>query len=46
MAESILQTTKDAGRLKLTTDRTDISADGQDLSFVTVEAVDEKGGFN
>ncbi len=43
VADSILQTTGDAVRLKLTADRTDLSADGQDLAFVTVEAVDEKG---
>jgi beta-galactosidase len=43
VADSILQTTNDAARLKLTTDRTEISADGQDLAFVTVEAVDDKG---
>ena len=42
-AESILQTTGDAVALKLTADRAALSADGQDLSFVTVEAVDEKG---
>ena len=29
--------------LKLTADRTVLTADGQDLAFVTVEAIDEKG---
>jgi beta-galactosidase len=43
VAESILQTTGDPVRLKLTADRATLSADGQDLVFVTVEAVDEKG---
>ncbi len=43
VAESILATTGDPVRLKLTADRTVLSADGQDLAFVTVEAVDEKG---
>jgi beta-galactosidase len=43
VAESILATAGDPVRLKLTADRTVLSADGQDLAFVTVEAVDEKG---
>jgi beta-galactosidase len=43
VAESVLQTTGVPVRLKLTVDRTSLSADGQDLAFVTVEAVDEKG---
>jgi beta-galactosidase len=43
VAQSILQTTGAAVRLKLTADRTVLSADGQDLAFVTVEAMDEKG---
>ncbi len=43
VAESILQTTGDPVRLKLTADRTVLAADGEDLAFVTVEAVDEKG---
>ena len=43
VAESILQTTGDPVRLKLTADRTVVNADGQDLAFITVEAVDEKG---
>jgi beta-galactosidase len=43
VAESILATTGDPVRLKLTSDRTVLGADGQDLAFVTVEAVDEKG---
>ena len=43
VAESILQTTGAPARLKLTTDRTILNADGQDLAFITVEAVDDKG---
>jgi beta-galactosidase len=43
VAESILETTGYAVRLKLTADRTVLGADGQDLAFVTVEALDEKG---
>jgi beta-galactosidase len=43
VADSILQTTGDPVQLKLTADRTILSADGQDLAFVTVEAVDAKG---
>jgi beta-galactosidase len=43
VAESILQTAEAPIRLKLSADRTALNAGGQDLSFVTVEAVDEKG---
>lgn len=43
VAQSILQTTGDPVGLKLTADRTILHADGQDLAFVIVEAVDEKG---
>jgi beta-galactosidase len=43
VAESVLQTAGDPVRLKLTSDRTVLDANGQDLAFVTVEAVDEKG---
>ena len=43
VAESILQTVGNPIRLKLTADRTKLHADGQDLSFVTVEAVDDRG---
>ena len=43
MAESILQTTGDAVRLRLTADRKVLHADGEDLAFVTVEAVDKDG---
>ena len=43
VASSVLETAGDAVRLKLTADRTLLDADGQDLAFVTVEAVDTKG---
>ncbi len=43
VAESVLETTGDPVRLKLTADRSSLAADGQDLAFVTVEAVDDKG---
>jgi beta-galactosidase len=43
VAESTLTTAGDPVRLTLIADRTVLSADGQDLAFVTVEAVDEKG---
>jgi beta-galactosidase len=41
--ESVLTTAGEPVRLRLTADRTTVLADGQDLSFVTVEAVDAKG---
>lgn len=43
VAESILQTVGTPVQLKLSADRTVLNAGGQDLSFITVEAVDEKG---
>ncbi len=43
VAESVLKTAGDPVGLKLTADRTVLDANGQDLAFVTVEAVDEKG---
>ncbi|MEI6323734.1 MAG: glycoside hydrolase family 2 TIM barrel-domain containing protein [bacterium] len=41
-----LETVGDAVALKLSPDRSQIHADGQDLSFVMVEAVDAKGRMN
>ena len=41
-----LETAGDAVALELSPDRSKIHADGQDLSFVTVEAVDAKGRMN
>jgi beta-galactosidase len=43
VAESVLTTSGEATGLRLTADRTVVQADGQDLSFVTVEAVDAQG---
>ena len=41
--ESVLMTAGDAVGLRLTADRNAIQADGQDLSFLVVEAVDAEG---
>ena len=43
VAGSILTTADAASALRLTADRKVINADGEDLSFVTVEAVDAQG---
>jgi beta-galactosidase len=43
VAESIFHTTGAPVRLKLTADKTVLNADGEDLSFITVEAVDDEG---
>ncbi|MEI9977068.1 MAG: glycoside hydrolase family 2 TIM barrel-domain containing protein [Ignavibacteriota bacterium] len=43
VAESMLTTTGKAAQLRLTADRTVLQADGQDLSFITVEAQDAGG---
>jgi beta-galactosidase len=40
---SQLQTAKQVSKLKLTVDRSEIKANGQDLSYVTVELVDANG---
>jgi beta-galactosidase len=45
VAESVLTTAGSPAALRLTADRAAIQADGEDLSFVTVEAVDAKGHF-
>lgn len=41
-----LHTAEDPGQIKLTADRTNIKAGGQDLSYVTVELTDDKGYRN
>lgn len=41
----VLKTTGLASRIKLTADRTDIQADGQDMSFITVEIIDDDGNL-
>ena len=43
VAESVLTTAGDPVTLRLTADRSLVHADGEDLSFVTVEAVDAEG---
>jgi beta-galactosidase len=43
IAESVLRTSGKATKLRVTADRTKVDADGEDLSFVTVEAVDADG---
>ena len=45
VAENVLTTAGNAAGLRLTADRTQVQADGEDLSFVTVEAVDAQGRF-
>jgi beta-galactosidase len=43
VAESVLTTVGKPVRLRLTADRTALQANGQDLSFITVEALDAHG---
>jgi beta-galactosidase len=43
VAESVLTTVGKATGLRVTPDRTEVQADGQDLSFVVVETVDAAG---
>ena len=43
VAETVLRTVGEPAQVRLTADRTALRADGQDLSFITVEAVDENG---
>jgi beta-galactosidase len=43
VAESVLTTAGEAAKVRMTADRTVLQADGEDLSFVTVEAVDANG---
>ena len=40
-----LQTSGNAAKIKLMPDRTKLAADGQDLSFVTIEVTDEDGNL-
>lgn len=39
----LLKTAQQAAKIKLTADRKEITADGQDLSYITVEITDDKG---
>jgi beta-galactosidase len=43
IAESVLKTAGEPVQIRLTADRKSLRADGQDLSFITVEAVDAHG---
>ena len=43
VAENVLTTAGEPVRLQVTADRTVVEANGEDLSFVTVEAVDAHG---
>lgn len=43
MESTILQTAGDAAKIKLTADRKEILANGQDLSYVTIEITDQNG---
>jgi beta-galactosidase len=45
VAESVLTTAGKVVALRVTADRSVVQADGQDLSFVTVEAIDAEGRF-
>ena len=45
LGESIMKTARDPAKLVLTPDRTEIAADGSDLSYVMVEAVDGSGNL-
>ncbi len=45
VAESVLITAGQPARLRLAADRPTVQADGQDLAFVTVEALDAEGRF-
>ncbi|MDR3693214.1 sugar-binding domain-containing protein [Mucilaginibacter sp.] len=42
---TILQTSGDAAKIQLTADRKEIAANGQDLSYVTIELTDKDGIF-
>jgi len=45
-ATHVLQTAQTPVQLKLSADRSEIQADGQDLSFITIEILDENGVRN
>lgn len=45
MESTILQTAGDATKIKLTADRKEILANGQDLSYITIEITDKDGIF-
>ena len=43
IGEKLMKTASDPSKLKLTIDRTTISADGMDLCYITIEALDKNG---
>lgn len=43
VASALLQTVAEPAKLRLNADRSTLHADGQDLSYITVEALDAKG---
>lgn len=43
--ETVVETTGDAARLSLETDRKDINADGRDVAVVAVKVLDKKGRY-
>ncbi len=45
VTETVLTTAGPASALRLTADRTAVDANGQDLSYITVEAIDAKGNL-
>ncbi|MDO3628834.1 glycoside hydrolase family 2 TIM barrel-domain containing protein [Mucilaginibacter sp. BT774] len=45
MESTILKTSGDAAKIQLSADRQEIAADGQDLSYVTIEITDNDGIF-
>ena len=45
LESKLLKTAGNATQLKVTADRTKLTADGQDLSFVTVEVLDKEGNL-
>ena len=45
MDSTLLQTSGDAAKIKLTADRKEILANGQDLTYITVEITDKDGIF-
>ena len=45
MESTILQTAEDGSKIKVTADRKEIQANGQDLSFITIEITDKNGTF-
>jgi beta-galactosidase len=45
MESTTLQTSGDAAKIKLTADRKEILANGQDLSYITIEITDKDGVF-